>query len=96
MKVFMAILLAIGVAVAITNAIYFGRLYRAIRGNNSTARQNAFSNGLQASLAMWIVNIILAVLFSAFFIFAMASLGNVNMLKENAVPAVEMENNLIV
>lgn len=90
LKIFMAILLAIGVAVAITNAIYFGRLYRAIRGNNSPARASAFANGLQASLAMWIVNIILAVLFSAFFIFAMASLGKVNMLKDNQITAIEV------
>lgn len=77
-KVITLLFAAAFVAISITNAVYFNRLYRSIYNTVPALRNNLFgTNALSSSYAMWIVNLLLAILSGLLFLFAIFMLAGI-------------------
>lgn len=78
-KVITLLFAATFVAISITNAVYFYRLYRSIYNTVPALRNNLFgTNSLSSAYSMWIVNLLLAILSGLLFllsIFLIAGIG---------------------
>lgn len=57
--ILLLILFIAGIAITISNAIYFARLHKSVKGT-TPIRTSIFNNALSSSLAMEILNILFA------------------------------------
>lgn len=81
MSVFKIVALLIAAAVvgiAVTNAVYFNRLYKAVKSARPATRNSLYGANAQTNaLAMLWINIILAVIAGLFLVFALFKIAGV-------------------
>jgi len=77
-KIITLLVTAAFVAIAITNSIYFYRLYQSIYNTVPALRSGLFgANALTSSYAMWVVNLLLAIIAGMLFIFSLFVIAGV-------------------
>ena len=66
------------VGITIANAVYFNRLYKSIKHSSAATRNTLYgSNALTNAQVMWWINLILAILASLFFVYALFKIAGV-------------------